>query len=203
MFVNILSKRGFTVYNIKEYTSIIRQRLSDYRFYHSLCVARAAVELASKYGADQQKAEVAGILHDSMKESTAEEQLEMIKKAGMTITPLERSQLKFYHQISGAAFAKTQLNINDPEIINAIRYHTTGRADMSLMEVIVYLADFISDDRNYDDVDTMREMVKKGLPYGVRYASAYTIRSVVEKGFLLHPDTVGAYNWITQKYFKK
>lgn len=200
-FINIFWKRDFTLYNIKEYTSIIRERLSDYRFYHSLCVAESAKMLAKRYGANEEKAEVAGILHDVMKESTTEEQLEMIEKAGMTITPLEKSQKKFYHQISGAAYAKAVLKLDDTEILDAIRYHTTGRADMTLMDEIVYLADFISADRDYTDVDVMRRKVEESKEQGLLYATLYTIRSVTEKGSILHPDTVNAYNWIITKYF--
>lgn len=184
------------MYNIDEYKKIIRQRLSDYRFYHSLCVAESAKELAKRYGADEEKAEVAGILHDAMKESDLQEQLDVISKAGMTITELEKSQKKFYHQISGAAFAKSVIGIDDEEIINAIRYHTTGRANMSLMEQIVYLADFISADRDYKDVDIMRNKVDESKEAGMIYSTAYTIVSVIKKGRILHPDTVEAYNWL-------
>lgn len=158
--------------------------------------------LAKRYGADEEKAEVAGILHDIMKESTAEEQLEIIEKAGMHITELEKNNIKFYHQISGAAYAKAILGINDGEIIGAIRYHTTARSDMSIMEEIVYLADFISADRSYEDVDVMRQRVEEGKEQGLLYATRYTIRSVVQKGDILHPDTVNAYNWLIGKYFE-
>lgn len=189
------------MYNINEYTKIIRERLSDYRFYHSLCVAESAKQLAHKYGADEEKAEAAGILHDIMKESSLEEQLEMIEKAGMTITELEKSSKKFYHQLSGAAYAKVMLGIEDREILDAIRYHTTGRAEMSLMDEIIYLADFISADRDYKDVDIMRKKVDESRAEGLLYATGYTIKSVVKKGKILHPDTVNAYNWLINKYF--
>lgn len=184
------------VYNIEEYTSIIKKRLSDYRFYHSLCVAESAKKLAKQYGADENKAAAAGILHDVMKEAPLDEQFEVIKKAGMQITELEKGQKKFYHQIAGVAFAKAELGIDDEEVLNAIRYHTTGRDNMSLMEQIIYLADFISDDRDYKDVDIMRQKVEEGKEEGMLYATAYTIRSVVKKGKILHPDTVNAYNWL-------
>ncbi|MCC8073835.1 MAG: bis(5'-nucleosyl)-tetraphosphatase (symmetrical) YqeK [Clostridiales bacterium] len=191
------------MYNIDEYVDLIRERLSDYRFHHSMCVAKSAKELAKRYGADPEKAEVAGVLHDVMKESTKEEQLEVIEKAGMSLTELEKSHKKFYHQVSGAAFAKAELKITDSEILNAIRYHTTGCANMSLMEQIVYLADFISDDRDYDDVDIMRQKVDASREEGMLYATRYTIVSVINKGAILHPDTVDAYNWLIKTYFDK
>lgn len=189
------------VYNIDEYKALIRERLSDYRYYHSLCVAESAVALAKRYGADVQKAEVAGLLHDVCKEAGREEQLLVIQKAGYSMTELELNGKKFYHQISGAAYCKTELGIDDNEILNAIRYHTTGRANMSLMEEIVYLADFISADRDYKDIDVIRAESEKGKEYGMRYATAYTIKSVVKKNKPLHPDTVNAYNWLLTTYF--
>ncbi len=191
------------MYNINEYRTVIRERLSDYRFYHSLCVAESAKELAKRYGADENKAEVAGILHDVCKEEEPDVQLEIIKNAGMTITDFERSGKKFYHQLSGCAYAKSVLGIEDEEILGAIRYHTTGRADMTLMQEIIYLADFISADRDYDDIDSIRKEAEKGKEYGMLYATAYTIKSVVKKGKPLHPDTVSAYNWLLKKYFNK
>ncbi len=177
------------MYNINEYKNIIKERLSDYRFYHSLCVA------------DEEKAEVAGILHDICKEADLDEQLKIIEKAGMTITEFERNSKKFYHQISGAAYAKVILGIEDEEILNAIRFHTTGRANMSLMDEIVYLADFISADRDYDDIDNIRAEAERGKEYGLMYATRYTIKSVVKKGNPLHSDTVNAYNWLLSAYF--
>ena len=116
------------MYNINEYQNIIKERLSDYRFYHSLCVAESAKALAKKYGADEEKAEVAGILHDICKEADLDEQLEIIEKAGMTITEFERNSKKFYHQISGAAYAKVVLGIEDEEILNAIRQRNKKEA---------------------------------------------------------------------------
>lgn len=189
-------------YNIDEYKAVIRKRLSDYRFYHSLCVAQKAAELAKRYGADEEKAEIAGILHDVCKEEEPEKQLEIIESAGMTITDFEKNGKKFYHQISGCAYAKSVLGIEDEEILSAIRYHTTGKADMTLMEEIIYLADFISEDRNYSDIENIRAKAEQGKEHGMLYATAYTIKSVVKKGKPLHPDTVSAYNWLLNKYFK-
>ncbi|MCM1284627.1 MAG: bis(5'-nucleosyl)-tetraphosphatase (symmetrical) YqeK [Acetobacter sp.] len=189
------------MYNIEELTKVIREKLSDYRFYHSVCVAESAKELAERYGADVNKAETAGILHDATKESTAEEQLEFIKKAGISISDFEIKHKKFYHQISGAAFAKAELGIEDEEILNAIRYHTTGRDNMTLLEEIIYLADFISADRTYDDIENIRNETEKGKEYGLLYATRYTIKSVADRGDALHPDTVNAYNYLLEKYF--
>lgn len=191
------------MYNIEEYKEIIRARLSDYRYHHSICVAKCAKELAKKYGADEEKAEVAGILHDICKEAPNEEQLTIIEKSGYKITDFEKGNHKFYHQLSGAAYAKLFLGIEDEEILSAIRYHTTGKRDMSLMDEIVYLADFISEDRDYEDIDKIRQESELGKEHGLLYATRYTIVSVINKGKQLHPDTVELYNWLLETYFKE
>lgn len=191
------------MYNIDEYKAIIRENLSDYRYNHSLCVAESAKALARRYGADENKAEAAGILHDVCKEMPAEKQLMLIEKAGMAPSDADMMSNKFFHQLSGAAYARVFLGIEDEELLNAIRYHTTGREGMSLMEQIVYLADFISADRDYDDIDKIRSETEKGLEYGLLYGSAYTIKSTVKKGKFLHPDTVNAYNWFVKTYFSE
>ena len=187
------------MYDTEAYMKLIKERLSDYRFYHSVCVAESAVQLAKRFGADEEKARVAGILLDVMKEETKENQLAVIEKAGMKMTELEKKNKKVYHQMSGAAYVKEELGITDDEIINAIRYHTTGRRSMSLLEKIIYLADFISADRDYEDVDVMRRKVEEGMEEGMLYAFRYTIVDLVNQCKEIHPDTLDAYNWVIEE----
>ena len=104
------------------------------------------------------------------------------------------------HQASGSAMAKI-LGIEDEEILEAIRYHTTGKANMTMLEQIIYLADFISADRDYKDIDIIRKETQRGIEYGLLYGTAYTIKSVASRQILLHPMTVEAYNWIIDEYF--
>lgn len=191
------------MYNIDDLLKAIDTRLNSQRAFHSFCVALRAGNLADKYGADRQKAEIAGILHDATKQTPIDQQLELIEKAGLELTELERSNPKFYHQISGCAFAKTEMGIDDEEILGAIRYHTTGKADMTLLQQIIYLADFISDDRNYYDISVIRKETEKGIGYGLLYATKYTIVKNIRANNLLHPDTVDAYNWTLKTYFAK
>lgn len=187
------------MYNTQAYINLIKERLSEYRFYHSMCVAESAVQLARRFGADEEKAYTAGILHDIMKEETPEQQRAEMAKAGIHMSALEQRNIKVYHQMSGAAYVQLELGIDDPEIINAIRYHTTARRNMSLMEKIIYLADFISADRNYTDVDVMRAKVEEGMEAGMLYAMRYTIVDLVNKCKEIHPDTLEAYNWVIEQ----
>ena len=179
---------------VKDYEEIIGKRMKSARFKHSKNVAKEAVRLAKKYGADVQKAEIAGILHDATKESIEEEQMELISRAGIELTELERSSQKLWHAISGSAFIQVELGIEDEDIINAIRYHTTGRAGMTLLEKVIFIADFTSAERDYDGVDKMRKIADKSLDEAVLEGMAFTIADLAERKLTIAPDTFEGYN---------
>ena len=180
--------------NFCDLKKFLEKRLNPNRYYHSLCVADEALRLAEKYGCDQEKAYLAGLLHDITKNSDKEEHLHIFDSFGIILSDIEMSAEKLWHAISGAAFVKNILQIDDENIINAIRYHTTAHANMNLLEKIIYLADFISQDRNYDDVDVIRNLVDESLEKALCYALTYSIKDLLEKGRAIHPDTVSAYN---------
>ena len=173
---------------------VLRQRLNEKRYYHSLCVADEAKRLAEKYGGDIEKAYLAGLLHDITKNALEEEHLQIFKEFGIILTDIEKNAKKLWHAMSGALYVKNILKISDPEIIDAIRYHTTAKADMSLLAKILYLADFTSKDRDYEDVDVIREYVDESLGKAFVYALQYSITDLVNQSRAVHPDTVEAYN---------
>ncbi len=174
------------------YKRILRMRLSDKRYRHCLCVAEEAVRLAEKYGADPNAAEEAGLLHDITKE-TDEETHKFIIAQRETLSELEDKTHKLWHAMSGAAYVQNQLKVENKDIINAIRYHTTGRAGMSLLEQVIFIADFTSADRDYKDVNVMREKADESLQEALRYSLGYTIRDIEKRGGTVHPDTIAAY----------
>lgn len=173
---------------------ILQKRLDEKRYYHSLCVADEAKRLAEKYGGDQDKAYLAGLLHDITKNAPDEEHLQIFKEFGIILTDIEKNAKKLWHAMSGAEYVKNILGIKDNEIIDAIRYHTTAKADMSLLAKILYLADFTSKDRDYEDVDVIRKYVDESLNKAFVYALQYSITDLVNQGRAVHPDTVNAYN---------
>ncbi len=179
---------------IETYKTLLQSRLSDYRCKHSFCVAQAAAELAERYGADPEKAYVAGLLHDITKEADEAEQFELFRLGGVELSEAERRNPKLWHAMSAPIFLKEKLNITDEEILTAIRYHTTARAGMSRMEKILYIADFISADRVYDDVAVVRELAEQGLEKTMLYTLDYTIRDLLKKRRAIHPDSVACYN---------
>lgn len=188
---------------IEQYIEIIRPRLSDSRFNHSLNVAKEAVRLAKKYGADPHKAEVAGVLHDVMKDTEPEAQLQILERFGIILTELERSAPKLWHAMSGAAFIEHELKLGDPEIIGAVRYHTTGRQNMTLLEKVLFIADFTSEERTYDGVEHMREAADKSLEKAMIEGIVFTVKDLADNENPIHPDTIAAYNEIVIKKKKE
>ena len=178
----------------KKYREILQERLTDKRYNHSLCVADEAVRLAKKYGGDQDKSYLAGLLHDITKNSTTDEHLQIFNEFGIMLNDIEKNAEKLWHAISGAAYIEYVLGIDDQEIITAVRYHTTAREDMTQLEKLLYLADFTSADRDYEDIDIMREKVEISMEAALDYALSYTINDLVSRGKPLHLDTVKAYN---------
>ncbi|MGN0172367.1 MAG: nicotinate-nucleotide adenylyltransferase [Acutalibacteraceae bacterium] len=198
---NGLYREGETVMDRDEqFKQIIRRRLKPERYAHSLAVADEAKRLARLYGADEQKAYTAGLLHDIMKNTDQEAQLQILKDFDILLDTVERQSPKLWHARVGAVFIERVLGVEDEEIVTAVRYHTTARAGMSLLEKVLYLADFTSADRDYDDVDVMRRLVDENMDRAMIYALRYTIAELTQRERPVHPDTFGAYNeWILKK----
>ena len=161
-----------------EYKKILQERLTPKRYHHSLCVADEAVRLAKKYGGDTEKAYLAGLLHDITKNASEEEHLHIFREFDIMLNDIEKNAEKLWHAISGAAYIEHILGINDTEIITAVRYHTTARKNMTQLEKILYLADFTSADRDYDDVDIMRQKLEVSMQAALQYALSYTINDL-------------------------
>ncbi len=139
----------------------LEKELKPDRFEHTLGVAYTASSMAFLYGADVQKALIAGFLHDCAKSLSHEEQVKVCEKNDIYMTEVERKNHSLLHAKVGVFLAKTQYEIDDPEILDAIRWHTTGREDMSLLEKIIYIADFIEPNRK--PLENMNEIRKEAF----------------------------------------
>lgn len=187
----ILSTGDFIVI---DYMALLKSKLQPYRLEHSLQVAQSARELAVTYGADVEKAHLAGLLHDIMKDSTEKEQLLIIGKDGILLTSTEKANPKLWHAVAGAAYIRAELGILDEDIRNAILYHTTGRAGMSMLEKVIYVADYISADRTYNGIETMRSLAQTDLESAMLFALKFTIGKLTETGQVIHTNSVECYN---------
>lgn len=179
---------------IDEFKAVVNEKLSGERLIHSFGVADSAAYLAKLYGADEESAYCAGLLHDITKQTKPELQFEYLKDAGIELTSAEKNNPSLWHAMSGAAYIDVHLNVKSRDIINAVRYHTTGRSGMSLLERIVYTADFISAERHYPDVDVMRTLSDKSLDEADLYALKFCIGRLASQGLVIHPDSIDFYN---------
>lgn len=177
-----------------EFIALLKERLDEYRFVHSLNVAKAARELAVLFGADEEKAYVAGLLHDATKCEKKENQLQMLKKGGIILSQVEENNPKLWHAMTAPLYLKDVLGIEDEEILSAVRYHTTGKRDMSLLDMIVYIADYISEERNYPDVEVMRSFSRESLEKGALYSLKYTLNKLSRDELVIHNDSLSFYN---------
>lgn len=179
---------------IGKYKAYLKENLSKKRYNHSVNVAGAALELARRYDADADKAYIAGLLHDCAKELESSRQLELALKSDLDVCQVEKKATALYHAIAGSELVKTQFDITDKEIIHAIRYHTVGCKDMPKLSQIVYLADLISEDRDYKDVKKMRKYAEQSLDKAMYEALKFSVADSVSKGNSIPVCTLEAYN---------
>lgn len=181
-------------FDYNEIKNLLKERLTEKRYLHSLAVAEEAKRLAVKYGGDESRAELAGLLHDITKNASEEEHLNIFSSFDIILNDIEKRAEKLWHAMSGAAYVEYILKLDDEEIIDAIRYHTTAKAGMSKLALILYIADFTSADRDYEDVDVIRKLADESLEKAYIYALQFSIKDLVENGKAVHYDTVNAYN---------
>ena len=172
----------------------VRQRLSEKRFYHSQCVAEEAVRLAVLYGADPEKARLAGLLHDILKDTPAEEQLKILQGFGIMMNYTELANQKLWHAISGAAFLEFGLGIRDRELLSAVRCHTSGRKNMTLLEKVLFVADYISADRDYPGVEELRAVARESLEEAIIEGVAFTVQELMSRREPVASASIDAYN---------
>ncbi len=174
---------------LREY---IRPLMTEYRYRHSLGVEKQAAHMAQIFGVDLHKASVCGILHDVCKDLPKGALLQNILESGIINGIDFKASPQLIHSYAGALYIQTHLDIHDPEIIDAVRYHTTARAGMSLLETIIYLADLTSEDREYADVEEMRSLCDYDLREAMVRALTHTVQELAKKNKPICPDTRGA-----------
>ncbi|MBE6893415.1 MAG: HD domain-containing protein [Ruminococcaceae bacterium] len=173
----------------EELKSVLKSRMNEHRYAHSLNVAERAVFLAEKYGADPKKAEFAGLVHDICKGIPNEEQLSIIKNAGIELDEDTLKSPALWHSIAGAVYCEHELGITDKDVLNAVRYHTSGRGKMSILEKVIYMADLTSAERNYPDAEYTRNLTDYNLDEGIAYGVRWIAGDLERRGFPKGKDT--------------
>lgn len=182
---------------IDEMRRELQRRLKRDRFAHSIGVANTAVKLAKRFGVDETKAYIAGLLHDCAREFENDELPAQAQARGIAINDVERAMPLLLHPYIGAKMIQKVYGVDDAEISQAIWRHTVGAADMTTLDKIIYFADMIEPNRNYPGVDKLRDLAETAqLDEILLTALSESIIFVVQKNSLVHPDTVAARNFL-------
>ena len=187
------------MYNIEKE---IRNLMSDYRYNHTLSVVKECKDLAKLFGIDEEKLVNAAYLHDITKEMPIEKQLRLCETMGIEVDADTLRSPKTLHSFTAPALIMRDFpQYADKEVLSAVRYHTTGRADMTLTEKLLYLADYIEPTRIFEDCKRTRNYfytdicdIEKRLNDTIVLSLKYTISDLLEKGEFIHPETIECYN---------
>ncbi|MDR2524599.1 MAG: bis(5'-nucleosyl)-tetraphosphatase (symmetrical) YqeK [Oscillospiraceae bacterium] len=175
--------------------ALMASLLPPERLRHSVCVADAAEKLARRCGADAEKAWLAGMLHDCMKYAPPELQQKLCARNGTPLSAVDLDSPKVWHAFAAAAYLRLECGVTDAEILNAVRWHTTGRAGMTLLEKVVFVADLISDDRVYPDVAQVRALAAEQLDAAAKYILEYLFAKLEREGKRMeHPASRAWYD---------
>ncbi|MBO4898168.1 MAG: bis(5'-nucleosyl)-tetraphosphatase (symmetrical) YqeK [Clostridia bacterium] len=183
----------------EEITEILQKRLKPTRFKHTLGVAETAVKLAEKYGADKDKAYLAGLLHDCAKNIDFETSKAYCKEHSVPMKEICMKERSLIHAPLGAYMAKEEFGVSDPEILTAIYYHTTGHEDMALLTKILYMADAVEPNRDQDGIEEIRELAFSDINEALIRSIDATLLHIINKGVTIDCDTIKARNFLIEE----
>lgn len=208
----LVARRGADVLDGEVYARIIRLRdygakpqldwlrerayayLKPKRIPHVAGCEQEASKLALRWGEDPDDAAEAGILHDITKKLSMDEQLILAEKYGIVFDKFERENIKLTHAITGAALSKELFGVPE-RIYSAIRWHTTGRADMTLLEKIIYIADYIEPTRDFEGVERLRQLAYEDIDSAMALGLRMSLEELRQSGIEPHGATVSALAW--------
>ena len=176
----------------------VKDRLPENRYNHVLGVVETATLMAQDFQVPVEKAQTAAILHDAAKFSDRDWMKSIIISEGMDPLLLEY-HAELWHAPVGAYLAKQEFGVEDEDVLNAIRYHTTGRAGMSDLEKIVYIADLVEPNRKFSGVDQLRQLKEQGLDVMMEASVKHSIEFLVSKNQPVYPDSLKCYNYFVQQ----
>lgn len=183
----------YTNYSYAEILSKLREHLDESRFNHSLNVQNVAIELAKKNNADESKAGLAGLIHDYAKQRSDNQFIDIIKNKKFDPELLQYNN-GIWHGIVGTFFIEKELNIHDEQILNAVRRHTVGSPNMTKLDKIIFVADFIEPNRNFPGVDEARKLAYEDLDKAVWFEVYHTFLYLLKKQVKIYPGLLLTYN---------
>jgi predicted HD superfamily hydrolase involved in NAD metabolism len=184
---------------LEEIVDKLAGNLSPKRLQHSQGVSETAALLARRYGADENKARLAGMLHDCAREMPSNILLQTAEAFGIVVNDVERRETMLLHAPVGAFVARRDYGLADDEIFRAITWHTTGGPTMTLLDEIIFLADYIEPGRTFPGVNQLRALAQKDLNKALLAAYDNTLGHLIQRGGLIHPATIEGRNAILTK----
>ena len=181
--------------SIEEMNLYLKENLLEKRYIHVKGVATMAKKLAELNNVSEEKAEIAALAHDVAKNLSKDKMKEIITENNINISPLEESNSNLWHSIIAPIVAKDKLGIEDEEILDSIRWHTTGKENMSVLAKIIYIADMIEPNRDFNGVEEIRKITYDNLDSGVYHGLTHSIQFLLTKNLLIDENTIKARNY--------
>jgi predicted HD superfamily hydrolase involved in NAD metabolism len=179
--------------DLKQAKELVRSRLSDKRYEHTINVKKMAVKLAKHYGTDPEQAALAALLHDAAKELPKDEMRAIMQAHPEYAQGGEARPTLVWHGICAAILARTEWGVTDEAVLSAIACHTAGKAGMTQLDKILYLADMTSAERDWPGVEKLRKLEMKDLDVAMLAALRQTNGFVLSEGKPLDPESKAAY----------
>ena len=190
-------------YDLKLLQKQMKDALSEDRFEHTIGVMYTAESLAMRYGVDMTKAAVAGLLHDCAKCISNAQKLKLCKKHGIEISEMEEKNPSLLHAKLGAFLAEDVYGVKDPEILSAINWHTTGKPDMSMLDIIVYMADYIEPNRDKaPNLKQIRKLCFENIEEALYQVLEGTLSYLSDRPDMIDPMTKISYDFYKWKLRK-
>ena len=187
--------------NYEDLYNDVKNMLSEKRFTHSEGVVQRALEYAEIYNVDKETVKLVAIAHDIAKELSDEEVQKYISEYNIEFDDIEKINHNLWHAKIGAYICKNKYNFTE-DMVNSVRYHTTGRSNMSTLEKVIYLADATDGNRKYESIDYYVGIVKEDIDKGMVEVSKWVINHLLENDKVIHLDSIKCYNYYAQKVQK-
>lgn len=187
---------------IDEMRKLLEKSLAPKRFKHSIAVYETALKMAKSHKLDLEQTEkvaVSALLHDCGREVPTKESVAKARELGIALDNVEINQPILLHAKLGVYYATHKYGVTDEEILDGISFHTTGKANMSTLAMVVFLADMIEPGRDFPGVDELRKLAHKDLEKAMLCAYSNTTRYLLDGGLLIHPNCIEGYNQLILK----
>ena len=190
---------GVKLLSVEEIKKYLKENLKESRYNHTLGVCEIALELAELNGVSKEKAEIAALAHDVAKNLSKEEMMKIIKDNNIILSNVEKENMNLWHSIIAPIVAEEKLGITDEDILDAVRWHTTGKEDMSVLTKIIYIADMIEPGRSFPGLEDIRKETFEDLDKGVYTGLTHSIQFLLSKNLLIDENTIKARNYFLFK----